>query len=257
MLVWAEQALPVGEGEIVIGRGSDCDVVLDESLISRRHARLVVTSESVRIEDLLSSNGVYVNGIRIDRSHRLCEGDRILIGTRELSAFEYRSAPGADPASESRLSREPTRPQVGVTTTRADPFLVIGRMADRLLAAGRVDEAERVLDDHLTKVLDGARSALVVPSEVCEAASGYAIRLAKVARQGKWIDYAVELHLRARRVMSREVVDAICDALPFVPWVDADLFRHYLETLRTTSTGMSRYELEIVNRLACLNLPRR
>jgi hypothetical protein len=104
-------------------------------------------------------------------------------------------------------------------------------------------------------VLEGARSALVVPDQVSESAALYALRFATIRRHGRWVDYAVELYMRARRTMPGPVVDELCEALKAVQEVDVELFRRYLEVLRALSPGMHRPDLESLNRLACLNLP--
>ncbi|MEM1417230.1 MAG: DUF4388 domain-containing protein [Myxococcota bacterium] len=67
-------------GEIVIGRSSELDMVLVEDMVSRRHAKITVTNAQIFIQDLGSTNGSFVNGEKIKRA-RLSEGDRILIGT--------------------------------------------------------------------------------------------------------------------------------------------------------------------------------
>lgn len=67
-------------GEIVIGRSSELDMVLVEDMVSRRHAKITVTNGQIFIQDLGSTNGSFVNGEKIKRA-RLTEGDRILIGT--------------------------------------------------------------------------------------------------------------------------------------------------------------------------------
>jgi hypothetical protein len=84
---------PVGEfelvrGWLVIGRLPECSVCLDDTLVSRMHARIIVQEGLVLVEDLHSSNGVYLNGVRVAGSSSLREGDRILVGTTELSIFE-------------------------------------------------------------------------------------------------------------------------------------------------------------------------
>lgn len=67
-------------GEIVIGRSSELDMVLVEDMVSRRHAKITVTNAQIFIQDLGSTNGSFVNGEKIKRA-RLNEGDRVLIGT--------------------------------------------------------------------------------------------------------------------------------------------------------------------------------
>lgn len=68
------------EGEIVIGRSSELDMVLVEDMVSRRHAKISVENGDIFLEDLGSTNGSFVNGEKISRT-KLAEGDRILIGT--------------------------------------------------------------------------------------------------------------------------------------------------------------------------------
>jgi pSer/pThr/pTyr-binding forkhead associated (FHA) protein len=66
--------------EIIVGRSSDLDMVLVEDMVSRRHAKIVVETEQVTIQDLGSTNGTFVNGERVKRAS-LNDGDRVLIGT--------------------------------------------------------------------------------------------------------------------------------------------------------------------------------
>jgi pSer/pThr/pTyr-binding forkhead associated (FHA) protein len=84
--------MELGNGSLLIGRLPECDVLLSDTLVSRMHARISVQGESVVVEDLHSTNGVKVNGMRVGHSTALCEGDRILIGTTEFSLFETRDS---------------------------------------------------------------------------------------------------------------------------------------------------------------------
>ena len=65
--------------ETNLGRGSDCDIQLDDSQVSRRHAVIHFREGNFQIEDLGSSNGTYVNEERV-RSNPLNEGDLIQVG---------------------------------------------------------------------------------------------------------------------------------------------------------------------------------
>ena len=62
-----------------IGRGSDNELVLDTKHVSRYHAVLLAGPVHTTIEDLNSTNGVFVNGKRVAR-HTLKDGDRLTIG---------------------------------------------------------------------------------------------------------------------------------------------------------------------------------
>ena len=75
-------------GELVIGRGPDCGLPLDDTNVSRRHAILHVDARSVRIEDLGSRNGVVVNGERIEGTVELAHGDEVTIGRQVLHLVE-------------------------------------------------------------------------------------------------------------------------------------------------------------------------
>lgn len=74
--------LPPGISDI--GRHPSCAIALSLPLLSRRHARLVVSSEGTTIEDLGSRNGTYVEGVRIASPTTLRHGERIQIGGMTL-----------------------------------------------------------------------------------------------------------------------------------------------------------------------------
>ena len=71
---------------IIIGRGRDSDIILDEHQISRKHARLQNTSQGWALTDLGSTNGTRVNGQRLPagQPRTLQPGDRIALGTAAL-----------------------------------------------------------------------------------------------------------------------------------------------------------------------------
>lgn len=67
-----------------IGRSRDCDVVLEDSGVSRRHAELRCDGTNWVIEDLDSTNGVRVNGSVVHGARELRTGDRIEMGSTEI-----------------------------------------------------------------------------------------------------------------------------------------------------------------------------
>jgi S-DNA-T family DNA segregation ATPase FtsK/SpoIIIE len=64
----------------VIGRDDECDLVLDDDKVSRRHAALTLTDGGATLEDLDSANGTFVNGRRIHEPTELRPGDLIRLG---------------------------------------------------------------------------------------------------------------------------------------------------------------------------------
>jgi diguanylate cyclase (GGDEF)-like protein len=72
-----------------VGRADDADIVISDEGVSRRHARFYLRDKGAHVEDLDSSNGVYVNGKRIERFHHLEQGDKITLGTATILKFTY------------------------------------------------------------------------------------------------------------------------------------------------------------------------
>ncbi|WP_255450107.1 FHA domain-containing protein [Skermania sp. ID1734] len=70
-----------------IGREAGCGVRVEDVLVSRRHARLVNDGGALAIDDLGSSNGTYVNGVRVRRAV-LHEGDVLTVGNTDFTIVE-------------------------------------------------------------------------------------------------------------------------------------------------------------------------
>src|SRR5918998_3489709 len=64
----------------VIGRREDCDLRIPLGEVSRKHCRMVRDGDTLRLEDLGSSNGTYLNGQRVERDAVLSPGDSIQVG---------------------------------------------------------------------------------------------------------------------------------------------------------------------------------
>lgn len=79
----------LGEAPKEVGRAENADIVISDEGVSRRHARFYLRDDGAYVEDLESSNGVYVNGKRIDRFQHLHQGDKITLGTATILKFTY------------------------------------------------------------------------------------------------------------------------------------------------------------------------
>jgi two-component system cell cycle response regulator len=83
----AGQLIPL-EGEVTVGRAAGCDIQLDETGISRRHAKFLCVPGGVTLEDLSSTNGTYVSEKPITRVS-LSRGETISFGGVVLAKFDY------------------------------------------------------------------------------------------------------------------------------------------------------------------------
>jgi hypothetical protein len=83
ILVAEGKRYAVGPGGATIGRSRDCDIVLNDSNVSRRHAELRPRGDGWTVTDLGSTNGVRVNGrdVRPNEPEPLNAGDRLDVGT--------------------------------------------------------------------------------------------------------------------------------------------------------------------------------
>ena len=81
----------LSEGPSFVGRDRECAVRIDSSTVSRRHARIMVTSGEATVEDLGSKNGTYVNGRRVKQPVALRDRSQIRVGS-SLMTYEVRDA---------------------------------------------------------------------------------------------------------------------------------------------------------------------
>jgi pSer/pThr/pTyr-binding forkhead associated (FHA) protein len=70
-------------GDTLVGRGAECDIFLGDVTVSRHHARFSVDGDSLRLLDLGSTNGTYVNGAWAE-AYALSAGDEVIIGKFHL-----------------------------------------------------------------------------------------------------------------------------------------------------------------------------
>jgi pSer/pThr/pTyr-binding forkhead associated (FHA) protein len=94
-ILLASEGKTVGErelkpGRLVIGRTPDNDLQIDSKFISRHHCQIVTQPDSCLIEDLNSTNGIFVQSKRV-RRHNLNDGDVVQVGQHEIMYIDERS----------------------------------------------------------------------------------------------------------------------------------------------------------------------
>jgi len=260
---WLEyqgHTLELRNGAVVVGRSSTCHIVLDDGLVSRRHAQFVVNAKTASIEDFGSVNGVYLNGERISGQRALRDGDRVQIGKQDFvlrsatkvvqlsppERFSAETLHGQTMPREVLLEAEKSRDEL---TRRTDALDLLCGVADKVLALGRGDEAEKLLGTALGNMLKQVQAgSTLAPASAARAAS-YAVRIADATGRGRWVDYCFELYAAQSRPLPGDVVDQLYVVLRKVSGVAISGFRAYLEKLRAAAPTFSPTDRFVMQRI--------
>jgi general secretion pathway protein A len=97
------QELPLKVGRVIIGRTVDNDLQVDSRFVSRHHCQIITGADGSVIEDLNSTNGIFVQGRRV-RRHNLNDGDVVVIGKHEIMYVDERLARSRLTSSEGAAS---------------------------------------------------------------------------------------------------------------------------------------------------------
>lgn len=239
---------------LLIGRSTTCEVQLTSGLVSRRHARLTLSSLGVSIEDLGSRNGVYVNSAKVTGSVRLKAGDRLSVGDEVLYFAEIEdTSETADTVTDFVLppSRRELSPddEVAIATRSADVFQLLASIVDKALALGRGEEAERVIGAHLQATLAEAVDGRGVSPDLARTAAGYAVKLAGATGKALWMDHAVKLYSAMGLVLPLALVDEMYVLLRRVRGLDTVVLGAYTDALRRRSSELAPAERFVLQRL--------
>ena len=287
-LRYLKHDLELFPGTFVIGRSADCQLSLDDPLVSRKHALLLVGDDEVFVEDAGSRNGVLVNGARINGRHRLDEGDRVTIGAQDMTLSVAgdvdqpkktwmhgtsspqgpvtvvsmpaaakshaphdgpgegrREASGATPLPSATPVDEPTmeRPK------RGEALKLLGGVADKALALGNPESAERLLQNGLQEIATDVRAGKDVTSDSIDLAARFAARLASGTGKGSWGDYTIQLYAARGVLPPASIVDELYVAARKMRGFDLAAFRSYLADQRKRASDLTPTERFVLQRL--------
>lgn len=226
--------IDLADGQYMIGRSASCQISLDDPLVSRNHARLLVRDGGIVVEDCGSRNGVLVNGERVAGSRTLTAGDRMRIGSQELLVLGPKEGNTA-----SRMAR-------AAPTHRLDRFAVVGELSEKAFTMGRPEEAAKLLEPLL---LDTLRDALSGREVDADRALSFAARLAAATGDGRWFDYAVELYTAVGRPWPAEAVDGFYVLLRKIGPVNLAGLSAYAAALRAGADKLGPRERFVLSRI--------
>jgi len=138
--------------KLVVGRADDCDLVLDDRYVSSYHFQIQWDGTQYCLKDLGSSNGSWINDVRVDEA-TLKKGDVISAGGTKVLVLGVLSAKAETPASVNQSKLEPVQ-QPSWTPAKREAFheKVLKRMDSDLKALW---EQHDVLADRLAKLPPG------------------------------------------------------------------------------------------------------
>jgi len=166
---------PLRGSRISIGRDLSNDIVIDDSEVSRAHARLHFGGEGFRIEDLASTNGTFVNDTPLRGTRALQSGDLIRLGTMVQFEYIFREEPfedmegdtpihaldGMTSAPEPTLTNMYTYDAKRTTLTSRTTGLAGGALENHLLIVYAREDWEVVVAPLLARLQDTRLNAWV------------------------------------------------------------------------------------------------
>lgn len=253
-LRFSDHDAELAPGEVVLGRSPRCQILLDDPMVSRRHARVVLEDGVVFIEDLDSVNGVLVNGERLREPRKLASGDRVVIGQQ---SFEFYAAPrgSAQPARRNRFAAQTLS---GVShedldrsdmTHQGDAFELLTGVVEKVLVLGRGEEAERILGNYLTGLLDSVKGGRTLQRNMADKAATYAVRIAEATGKGAWVDFAFELFSALKLPLPAPLVERLYTSLRGISAINLATYRRYVELLADLETKFGPNERFVARRI--------
>jgi hypothetical protein len=253
------------EGETLIGRSSECSLILDGALVSRRHAIVRVQEGRVFVRDLESRNGTAVNGQQIQEQAELQPDDQLLVGNVELQLLK-RDRPARRPSHEMRRAptmtvepvcgeTDPAPPDDSVAddpdekTRSGNSFELLGGVIEKFFALGKVADATRLLDAPIDRIWQDAKRGGNVPSELADQAAAYAVRLAEATGEGTWVTKAVDIFAAQQRLLPLPVIDQLYAVLRRLPEDSKREVGRYVKDLQDRRDSLSAAERFALKRL--------
>ena len=265
--------LPIGD--FVIGRGPECQLAVDDPLVSRKHAVLRVSAAGVLAQDLGSRNGVLINGVKLDGSRDIVPGDKIRIGNQEIVVYKTDDARTISYADEEQRRAMQTiggmhvadihasieaaamdskanpegRMAASETARRFQSVRLLCGVADKALALGRADEAERILASLLQAILKKTKEGSRPKGGVAEYAALYAARLAAATTKGSWVDYVFDLYMSIDAPLPPAVIDELFTVVRKAKNYDIKLIRAYVAAMQKLAPQLGPADRFLVNRI--------
>jgi pSer/pThr/pTyr-binding forkhead associated (FHA) protein len=248
--------VPTG-GEVLAGRSTDCAIFLGDRLCSRRHALFSRAQDgSVRVRDLGSENGTYVNGVRIQAEHRLAPSDWITLGNETLELCVAGAAQQPQRPTVPARPQPDSKPRSSRSAAKTDPGSEILSLASLAATSGGkvsttppADIARKPLDALLQRIDQGQQ---IAESEARMGAL-VALHLARGSGDTAWLDYAFRLYSALPAPLPAELLERLREVLASSSPRKLPSFRRYVELLELRREDFAAAQRELVTQICALH----
>jgi len=211
-LCYGSHNVEISEGaSLVVGRGSICDVVIDDDLASRKHLEFELRGGVLTVTDLASRNGVLVNGLPIKDRQELHHGDQVTAGRTPLSIVQQ--------SREPRSARSSNRPVATSSseyehTETGSLYQLLEGSARMALKAGDLTTAEGSARSLFVALRGFFARGLEVEPEWLRGGVILALDLAEAGQEPLWLERALELQTSAAIPLQNAAVLRLVELVP-------------------------------------------
>jgi hypothetical protein len=163
---------------------------------------------------------------------------RVVFGKQTLTRLPAVSDPSpGDPEPDTTMVR------------RAQAVQLLGGVAEKALAMGRADEAERLLATPLSELMDACRAGKNLTPLLVDGVARVAAKLATATGKGAWVDFVIELYQAQGRPCPAPVIDELNTAVRKVSAIDLVRLREYLALLHEKQASLGPAERFLLQRI--------
>jgi hypothetical protein len=268
------QEFDLPRGTTLIGRSSECQVTIEDPLVSRQHARILIDGDDAVVEDLGSRNGVRVNGHLVKGKQSLKDNDRLRIGTQELvfcrvepaqlvnskttgflrhctsCRLPYPKEMVACPncGSMDQAEEETLSGQFGASSQGTWSVQLLIEVLEKALSMGRTADAERLLRRATAQVEERILVGDKVDPKQLQALSLAASKMSLELGEASWGSWVAQIHRRTSMVPTAPVIDSLAGLVERFP----DEMGQALSDLAAHCRGVSSLSDEDAQSLARL-----
>jgi pSer/pThr/pTyr-binding forkhead associated (FHA) protein len=254
-LRFLDREIDLPQGEFVIGRAPACQLCIDDPVVSRRHARILVGPEGATLEDMGSRNGLFLNGVPVRAANPLARGDKLRIGEIEMTLVCLTDeVTDTMDALQPVVVRMPLTGEAGPgvlesTQSSTGSSWLLLEVAEKSLAMGRIEDAEWIVAKFAEDIDQRLRDGHRVPPETIDRTTVQALKLATATSNADWLEWIFHLYRDARRVLPGEAIEELHRVVRRLRYPVTPALLGYVETLREMSPSLKPAERFLLQRM--------